>query len=131
MAGTEPGRVLIMDDDALIGKLVEVALEPSGFAVSFAEEGAEALKLYREGLEAGKPFDLVILDLIVPRGLGGVETLKKLREIDPDVRAVASSGDTTSSAMANCEEHGFAGALPKPYDIMTLVETVKRLTGRA
>jgi two-component system cell cycle sensor histidine kinase/response regulator CckA len=95
-----------------------------GYHVEFAEDGAEAIALYKHARESGEPFDAVVMDLTIPGGMGGKETIQKLREIDPDVRAIASSGYSTDPVMADYEEHGFAAVVPKPYQTHELGRAV-------
>jgi CheY-like chemotaxis protein len=85
--------------------------------VETAADGVAALELYRSARERGEPFHLVMLDLTVPGGMGGMETLGKLREIDPAVRAIVSSGYSDEMAIGEYRAHGFVGMIPKPYRI--------------
>ncbi len=123
MAGK--GKVLLMDDEQII---IDVMLEIFRFLDyegMFARDGAAALELYRQEKEAGAPFDLVILDLSVPGGLGGKDAIALLKAYDPDVRAIVSSGYSQDPVVQDFQRHGFSGILPKPYtisDIRTLLE---------
>lgn len=108
-------RILVMDDDeTVIGPLAEM-LKDMGFLVERSYDGEEAVTLYKKYAEMGSPFLLVIMDLVVPGGMGGIETLKKLREFDPEVRAIVSSGYSSDPVMANYAANGFCGVLVKPY----------------
>jgi two-component system cell cycle sensor histidine kinase/response regulator CckA len=119
------GRILVMDDDDLIRDLAGELLTMLGYDVAFAKDGGEALNTYEDAFFAGTPFDAVIMDLTVPGGMGGKEAIGRLREIDPDVRAIVSSGYSNDPVMAEYEKHGFVGVLPKPYD----ANEVRRLLG--
>ncbi len=90
-------------------------------------DGEEAIRAYGRALEQGTPFDLVIMDLTIPGGMGGREALVQLRKIDPGVRAVVSSGYANDPVMASFQEHGFAATMAKPYDIDTLRRTLDEL----
>ncbi len=114
------GRVLIVDDEEAIRALVEFTLERFGYQVSGTETAIEGVNLYREKLEAGERFDLVILDLTLPGGMGGKEALKRLIEIDPTVNAIVSSGYAMDSTMARYEDFGFRGVIAKPYEAAEL-----------
>jgi CheY-like chemotaxis protein len=85
--------------------------------VTLAEDGLEALQRYREAMEAGQGYAAVILDLTVPGGMGGAETLRALQRIDPRVKAVVSSGYSTAPIMARHKDFGFTAVLVKPYKI--------------
>jgi PAS domain S-box-containing protein len=119
------GRLLIMDDDEAVRSAAAELLETVGFSVSTAADGAEAIALYTEAMEEGRPYGAVILDLTVPEGIGGRETMTRLLEIDPEVKAIVSSGYSTDPVMANYREHGFSGVAVKPYRLADLVQTLR------
>lgn len=108
-------RALVMDDDDAVRRVAMRILSAGGFEPVGARDGAEALAAYREGLTTGRPFGVVILDLTIPGGMGGEETIKRLRELDPDVRAVVASGYADSPVVVDWRTHGFSGALGKPF----------------
>ena len=118
------GRVLVLDDEDAICALVTCALEPLGYEVVEAYDSLTAIRLYDEALKAGKRFDLVISDLTIPGSMGGVEALKRLRELDPNVRAIVSSGYAMDPIMADFRKHGFCGMIAKPYEIDALGRAV-------
>jgi two-component system, cell cycle sensor histidine kinase and response regulator CckA len=110
------GRVLIMDDEEMIREVAGEIVRQLGYDVSLAEDGMEAAEIYKSALHEGRRFDAVILDLTVPGGMGGTETLAKLIKIDPEVKAIVSSGYSGDSIMSDYSTHGFKAVLPKPYD---------------
>src|SRR5438309_2758878 len=122
MSGT--GRVLVVDDEDAIRDLVEFTLTRLGYEVSQAETALQGVELYQEKLRAGKRFDLVILDLTLPGGMGGKEALKKLLEIDPTVNAIVSSGYATDATMSRYQDFGFHGVIAKPYEAAELGKIV-------
>ena len=122
VAGT--GRVLIVDDEEAIRALVEYTLSHLGYQVSEAETALDGVNLYREKLEAGERFDLVILDLTLPGGMGGKEALKRLIEIDPTVNAIVSSGYAMDATMSRYQDFGFRGVIAKPYEAAELGKVV-------
>ena len=118
MSGT--GRVLVVDDEEVIRDLVEFTLTRLGYKVSQAATALQGVEIYREKLKAGKRFDVVILDLTLPGGMGGKEALKKLIEIDPTVNAIVSSGYATDATMSRYQDFGFRGVIAKPYEAAEL-----------
>ena len=114
------GKVLVMDDEDVIRTILSVMLLAFGYESHLTADGEEAIQSYTDALDAGEPFDAVIMDLNVPRGLGGGETIRRLREIDPGVRAIVCSGFKNNPAMENYREHGFLAVLHKPYSISEL-----------
>jgi CheY-like chemotaxis protein len=118
------GRILIVDDEEAIRDLVEFTLTRLGYEVSQAPSALEGIDLYRGKLKAGKRFDLVILDLTLPGGMGGKEALKKLIEIDPTVNAIVSSGYAMDATMSRYQDFGFRGVISKPYEAAELGKTV-------
>jgi two-component system cell cycle sensor histidine kinase/response regulator CckA len=121
------GKILIMDDKAFIRKSAERALNLYGYDVSGAENGGKALILYKEAMNDKNPYDVVILDLTVPGAMGGLKTLKELRKIDSNVKAIVSSGYSDDPVMSEHEKFGFNAIIKKPYEYHELAETVKKL----
>ena len=109
------GRVLVMDDNEDIRTTAQAILKELGYTVELAEDGAEAVEIYSQGKEQGLPFSAVILDLTVPAGMGGKETIQNLLKIDPAVKAIVSSGYSNDPIMASYGEYGFRAVLTKPY----------------
>ncbi|MCL5935739.1 MAG: PAS domain S-box protein, partial [Firmicutes bacterium] len=114
------GRILIMDDEEDIRKTAGQILTGFGYEVEYAGDGTEAIELYRIARDAGQSFDVVIMDLTIPGGMGGREAIQKLMEIDPGVKAIVSSGYSSDPVMANHKEYGFSGVIAKPYHIEEL-----------
>ncbi len=111
------GMVLLMDDEELVRTVAGEMLKALGYEVRFAVDGDEAIDRYRNAQESGKRFDAVILDLTIPGGMGGKETLRRILELDDKVRAIVSSGYSEDPVMSEYSEHGFAGVLSKPYNV--------------
>jgi PAS domain S-box-containing protein len=121
------GFILIMDDEAFIRTLLAEMLKKMGYESALAKDGAEALVKYGQAMKSGRPFDAVILDLTVPGGMGGKETIAKLTEMDRHVKAIVSSGYSHDPVMSNYKAHGFMGAVKKPYVIKELSEVLKKI----
>jgi CheY-like chemotaxis protein len=122
-----PGRVLVLDDEVHVREIVREALEELGHEVAMAASGEDAVEAYRTAQQADAPFDVVILDLTIPGGMGGQDTLARLRQMDPSVRAVASSGYSGDPAMSEPTRHGFVDRLIKPYTVAELEDVVARV----
>lgn len=119
------GRMLIMDDDETLVLAAKRALKTMGFEVEGVPEGEEAIGAYQREAEGGHPFDLVILDLTVPGGMGGRETAAALKALDPSVRLLASTGRVTPPTLDELQAWGFAGIVNKPYTIAEFIGSIK------
>ena len=114
--GLMRGRLLIMDDDPSIQHIAVLLARRAGLDVSAAGHGGEAIELYAQAMTEGRPFSAVILDLTIAGGMGGLETIRRLRQLDPRVVAVVSSGYSNDPVLANFEAEGFRAMLEKPYN---------------
>ena len=121
------GRILLMDDQEQIRDMVGNMLNYLGYKVEFACDGDEAIELYKKAKEAGHPFDAVILDLTIPGGIGGKEVIQDLLEIDPDVKAIVSSGYSNDPIMSKWRKYGFRGAVAKPYEVKELSKVLHQV----
>jgi two-component system, cell cycle sensor histidine kinase and response regulator CckA len=124
---TRRGRILVMDDTEAIRKVAGELIRALGHDVTLTEDGEAAVAAYRAAWDEGCPFDVVILDLTIRGGLGGVETLRRLLEIDPEVKAVVSSGYAEDGILADYRAWGFRAALAKPYRVVALGDLLARL----
>lgn len=120
-------RILVLEDDPLVRSLIVRNLTGNGFDVVESSEGSETVRMYQESVTQGRAFDLVILDLSIPNGMGGVRAMEKLRAIDPDVFAIVSSGYSDDPVMANPGAYGFAAVLPKPYEPADMLRLVRNI----
>ncbi|MBN2684479.1 MAG: response regulator [Pontiellaceae bacterium] len=121
------GRILVMDDEEGIRRLVLSLMRRLGLDAVGVADGAEAIRVYQEALNEDHPFSLVIMDLTIPGGMGGLEAIGELRRIDPNVCAIVSSGYSADPVMANFKEYGFAGIVEKPYEVEDLMECVTQV----
>ena len=122
-----PVRILVMDDEAVIRGLYQKILNRFGHQVDCAEDGREAIRLFKEARGSGYHYDIVILDLVVEAGMGGVDTLAGVREIDPGVKAIVCSGYSDNSVVADCTQYGFEAVLSKPFRPAELDQAVHKV----
>lgn len=124
------GRILFMDDDPKICELTGGMIASLDYTHDIARTGDEAIQLYRRYLNVNRPYDAVILDLTIIGGMGGEECFQRLREMDPDVRAIASSGYDDDELSQRLIEQGFSGYLTKPYRVGDVGRVLKNALGQ-
>ncbi len=121
------GKILLMDDEEPILEIGSELLRMNGYTVDCAHNGEEALSLYKKAWENEDPYQVVIMDLTIRGGMGGKEAISKLLEIDPNARAIVSSGYSNDPVMANFKDYGFLGVVQKPYGIKDMLDEVRKL----
>jgi PAS domain S-box-containing protein len=121
------GRVLVMDDEKIVREVAAEILKNLGYEVEVARDGAEVITLYTTAKRSGKAFQAVIMDITVPGGMGGEEAIKKLREFDPGIKAIVSSGYSNDPIMAHYGTYGFKDVIEKPYTSMALGKVVHKV----
>ena len=114
------GKVLLMDDEEMVRAVVGEMLKMFGHDVECAKDGEEAIEKYLKARETDAPFSAVIVDLNVPNGMGGRETVEKLRQIDSNLKAAVSSGYPDDPIMTNFREYGFTAVISKPFRVSDL-----------
>jgi PAS domain S-box-containing protein len=119
------GKILVMDDEQLVRDVSGQMLRELGYEVAFAWHGAQAVEMYRQALEAGKPFHAVIMDLTIQGGMGGKDAMVHLLALDPDVKAIVASGYSNDPVMAEYKKFGFKAVIVKPYTIDVFSETLR------
>jgi len=124
------GRVLFMDDDENICSLTGGMLESLGYKYDIARHGEEAVQFYKRYLNIGRPYDAVIMDLTIIGGMGGEQTFKLLRELDPEVRAIIASGYDNDDMARQFLDMGFCGYLTKPYRVGDLGKIIRTVLGK-
>jgi PAS domain S-box-containing protein len=120
-------RILVLDDEEAICALVACALEPFGYEVVEAFDAESAIEKYSAALSEGRRFDLVISDLTIPGSMSGKEAVARMREMDPKVKAIVSSGYAMDPVMSRYQENGFCAMIAKPYEIATLGRVVSEV----
>ena len=123
---TGSGRVLVMDDEEALRILLAQILKRLGYEVECARDGAEAIKLYQKAKDSGRRFDVVLVDLTIPGGIGGEEVAARLRKIDDSVVLIVSSGYSNTPIMSEFRKYGFDDALSKPWSPVDLSEVLRR-----
>ncbi|MEP7070768.1 MAG: response regulator [Verrucomicrobiota bacterium] len=125
-------RILVMDDEEGIRDLTSQLLGTLGYDVTAVPDGVEAVKNYERAMRRGENFDAVILDATIRGGMGGLATIERLRNLDPQVIAIICSGYSDEAALAEFLEYGFRAALPKPFTRRELTDVLQRafLMGR-
>ena len=121
------GKILIMDDEEVVRVTLGNMLEHMGFEVFHAQDGQKAINSHKEALNSGEPFVAVVLDLTIPGGMGGKKTVKALKEIDPEIKVIVSSGYANDPIMANYKEYNFDDVITKPYHVDELTEALQRI----
>jgi two-component system cell cycle sensor histidine kinase/response regulator CckA len=120
-------KVLLMDDEEMVRDVAQNLFDALGHEIVLTGHGAEAIEKYREACSAGLPFDFCILDLTVKGGMGGLETLQQLKAIDPEVKAVVSSGYSDDPVVSDYPAYGFSFSLSKPYRLSDLTACLHAL----
>jgi PAS domain S-box-containing protein len=122
-------RILVMDDEDIVLKTTGMILKRLGYKTDFARDGSEMIEIYKREKDKGKSFDLLIMDLTIPGGMGGREAIEKLKEIDPHVKAIVSSGYSNDPIMSDFRTYGFMGVVVKPYKISELSDILNNVLG--
>ncbi|MFQ5865902.1 MAG: PAS domain S-box protein [bacterium] len=121
------GRILVMDDELAVRKSVCRMLNRIGYEVELAEDGTEAIELYKKAKDSGLPFDAVLMDLTIPGGMGGKEAIHLLNEIDSNIKAIVSSGYSNDPVISDFKNYGFRGVVAKPFEINSLCQVLEKV----
>ena len=126
---TGTGRLLVMDDEEALRKLVETVLTTLGYEVQTAGDGDEAIVLFEKAKACGRGFDAVLLDLTVSGGMGGLEAAARLKELDPSVKLIVSSGYSDAPVLSDLRKYGFDDSIEKPWTVARVSDVVRRVLG--
>jgi PAS domain S-box-containing protein len=121
------GRILVMDDEEEIQDVLGNMLRHLGFQVDLASDGQQAVAQYTRAIQDGTPHVAAILDLTIPGGMGGKETLRRIKDLHPDAKVIVSSGYSNDPVMANATQFGFSGFIAKPYNLAGLSKILRRI----
>lgn len=113
-------KILLMDDDEGVRLTTQQMLSLIGYEVEVSEDGENAIECYRSAMNIGAPFDLLIMDLNIPDGMGAIEAVAELLKLDKDAKTIVASGDAMDPAMLNHEDYGFTAFLAKPFEFSEL-----------
>lgn len=116
----------MLEDEKIVSDVLGNMIERMGFSAVFSAEGSDAVRLYREAFNIKNSYDLVITDLTIPGGMGGLEAAREILKIDPDAKLIVSSGYATDPVMSNYSEYGFKGIVAKPYHFMDLKTVIEK-----
>jgi two-component system, cell cycle sensor histidine kinase and response regulator CckA len=116
-----------MDDEEIVGDIAKQMLVYLGYDVMLVKNGREAVSLYKNQFSQGERFDVVIMDLTIPGGMGGKEAVGEILAVDPDAKVVVSSGYSNDPIMVHCKEYGFSSAIAKPFDLQSLKNIIEAL----
>ncbi len=123
------GRVLLMDDDEIVRDVTQDMLIDLGYEIVLSKNGIEAIALYQDAMKSSQPFAAIILDLTIPGGMGGQETIQEIRKIDPAVKAIVASGYSNDQVMAEFGKYGFKDVLKKPYSLQEIGNALRKVIG--
>jgi CheY-like chemotaxis protein len=121
------GRILVMDDEEEIQDVLGEMLQHLGFDVDLASNGQQAVALYTRAIQDGTPYVATILDLTIPGGMGGKETLRRIKDHHPDAKVIVSSGYSNDPVMAHASQFGFSSFIAKPYNLVDLSKVLSRI----
>ena len=122
----DSASILVMDDEEHIRSISKKMLEKFGHTVSLTADGEEAVTEYRRAMEEGKTYNLVIMDLTIPGGMGGKDAATEILDMDPDARILVSSGYSNDPVMADYKAYGLKGIIAKPFRLAELKDTIER-----
>ncbi|MFH2092864.1 MAG: ATP-binding protein [Pseudomonadota bacterium] len=119
-------NILIMDDDEQVCIIAQKMITLFGHQCSVVHDGQQAIAAYKKAVSEGSPYDLILMDLTIPGGMGGKDTIDKILDINPQAKAIVISGYSNDPVLANYQDYGFKGMLVKPFKISELKDTLER-----
>lgn len=120
-------NILILEDEDIVGDIARQMLIYLGYDVVLVKDGMEAVSQYISRINCGERFDVVIMDLTIPGGMGGQNAVSEILAVDPNAKVIVSSGYSNDPIMVHCKEYGFSAAIAKPFDLQSLKRIVETL----
>jgi len=124
---TGNGKILIMDDEDIVSTVLANMLNHLGYKFSIAKDGQEAIDKYIESVNNKEPYDIILMDLTIPGGMGGKRTIQEILKINSNAKVIVTSGYSNDPIMSNYKNYGFIDCIVKPYKINTLSATINRV----
>jgi PAS domain S-box-containing protein len=118
-------RILLMDDEQMILDIVSRMLGHLGYEVTTCTDGSQAIAAFAKSKSHNEPFDVVMMDLVIPNGVGGQDAVHTIKKIDPNARVIASSGHLEHPVMQDHKSYGFSAVLEKPYKLEKLQQVIE------
>jgi CheY-like chemotaxis protein len=122
--GAAGAKILVMDDEQFVQDIAKQMLVRLGHEVLQAEDGEEAIEIFKEHRKSGQPVDVIIMDLTIPGGMGGKDAVQEILKIDPEAKVIVSSGYSNDPVMADYRKYGFKAAIAKPFLLAELKEVL-------
>ena len=119
------GKIMVMDDEPMVRDLAGKTLSHLGYEVELVSDGSEAVARYKEAFDGEAPFDLIIMDLTIPGGMGGTDAVREILSVNPEAKVIVASGYSNDPVMANFRDYGFSAAVAKPFDLNELNRAVR------
>lgn len=121
------GKILVMDDEEIVQDVLSNMLDFLGYEAEIAGDGTQAIEKFKQARLSDNPFDAIIMDLTIPGGVGGRDAIQDLLKVDPEVKAIVSSGYSTDPVVTNYREYGFKGVVNKPFKLEDLRQVLEQL----
>jgi PAS domain S-box-containing protein len=118
-------RILLMDDEQMILDIVSRMLGHLGYEVTTCTDGSQAIAAFAKAKSHAEFFDVVVMDLVIPNGVGGQDAVHTIRKIDPNAKVIASSGHLDHPVMIDHSKFGFTASLEKPYKLEKLQQVIE------
>ncbi|MDO9042321.1 MAG: PAS domain S-box protein [Desulfocapsaceae bacterium] len=120
-------KIMVMDDEEMVRDIAKAILLMLGHDVILAANGDEAVELYKKECDSGKPFDIIIMDLTIPGGMGGESAVQEILAINPEAKVIVSSGYSNDPVMAHYQDYGFSAAIVKPFEVQDIMNAINKL----
>ncbi len=123
---TGSGTIIVMDDEDMICDLSSAMLKQFGYKVLCAKNGEEALAIFSRERSAGRLISGLLLDLTIPGAMGGKDTVREIRKVDPDIPVFVVSGYADDPIMKKPGDYGFTASICKPFRRSEIADMLRR-----